>query len=155
MNIRLREVTRANWEEALEIKGTLQQVTFAPSVAVSLAKVHIKPDGEEVTYIPFAIYDREQMVGFIMHAFEEQTIDSYWINGFIIDEKFQGKGYGKAAFAEMMRWIQQRHPQCVEVRLTVAKDNQHAKRLYERFGFVDTDVVYGNEQVYKFLINQS
>ncbi|WP_075618949.1 GNAT family N-acetyltransferase [Paenisporosarcina indica] len=154
MNIQLREVSRNNWEEAMTIKGTPQQVTFAPPVAVSLAKVHIKPDGEDVTYIPFAIYSEEQMVGFIMHAYEEQTKDSYWINGFIIDEKYQGKGYGKAAFAEMVGWIQKRHPHCLEVRLTVAKENHRAKVLYERYGFVDTGVVYGNEEVYKFQIKR-
>jgi len=105
MEIQLREVTRDNWEEAMAIKGSPEQEAFSPPVPVSLAKIYIKPDGDDVTYIPFAIYDGNHMVGFIMHAYEESTIDSYWINGFIIDEKHQGEGYGKAAFAEMVGWM--------------------------------------------------
>lgn len=154
MEIQLRDVTRDNWEEAMALKGTPEQETFAPTVAESLAKIYIKPDGADVTCIPFAIYDDEQMVGFIMHAYEEQTKGSYWINGFIIDEKFQGKGYGKDAFSKIVQWIQKQHPQCEGIRLTVARENDHAKGLYERFGFIDTGIVYGNEQVYKFLINR-
>jgi diamine N-acetyltransferase len=84
--VKLRIVTRENWERALLLKVNNNQKKFAPEVALSLAKVYIKPDGDQVEYIPFAIYDGEQMVGFIMHAFEENTSDMYWINGFLIDK---------------------------------------------------------------------
>ena len=57
MNIQLKIITRDNWEEALKLQVSKKQTTFVPSVAVSLAKVYIKPDGENVEYIPFAIYD--------------------------------------------------------------------------------------------------
>jgi diamine N-acetyltransferase len=154
MGIQLKDVTRDNWEEAMALKGSPEQETFAPPVSVSLAKIYIKPDGANVTYIPFAIYDDEQMVGFIMHAYEYTTKESYWINGFIIDKKFQGKGFGKDAFSEIVQWIQKQHPQCDEIRLTVARENEHAKGLYERFGFIDTGIVYGNEQVYNFRVNR-
>ena len=67
----------------------------------------------------------------------------YWINGFLIDEKHQGKGYGKAALAEMARWITAHFDECREIRLTVHKDNQTARRLYLRFGFQPTGEVFG------------
>lgn len=81
MNIHFKLVTRDNWEEALALKISDHQRDFVPTVAVSLAKVFIKPDGENVEYLPFAIYDKDQMVGFIMHAYEETTKNMYWING--------------------------------------------------------------------------
>lgn len=147
MNIQLKIVTRENWEEALQLKVGSSQEKFAPSVAVSLAKVYIKPDGDDVEYIPFAIYENETMVGFVMHAYEENTTNMYWINGFIIDENYQGKGYGKAALAEMVKWIVNRFPQCSEIRLTVFQDNLIARKLYTSFGFKPTGEVWGEEDV--------
>lgn len=149
MNIQLKIITRDNWEEALKLKVSEKQVTFVPAVAVSLAKVYIKPDGENIEYIPFAIYDDDRMVGFIMHAFEPNTSDMYWINGFMIDEQHQGKGYGKAALAEMIKWIMTEFTECKEIRLTVHKENILAKKLYEGYGFKKLDYVYDEEQVYR------
>lgn len=118
-----------------------------PSVAISLAKVYIKPDGENIDYIPFAIYDKERMVGFIMHAYEENTNDMYWINGFIIDETNQKKGYGRAALTKMINWIRNKHSQCKEIRLTVHKENHVARHLYLKFGFRPTGNAFGDEEV--------
>lgn len=87
---------RENWEDALKLQVKDNQTKFVPSVAVSLAKVYIKPDGDAVEYQPFAIYNGDLMVGFVMHAVVKETTDMYWINGFIIDQKQQGNGYGKS-----------------------------------------------------------
>ncbi|MET3545403.1 diamine N-acetyltransferase [Paenibacillus favisporus] len=148
MKIQLQKVTRENWEEAISLRVAEEQVGFTPPVAVSLAKVYVKPDGDNVDYIPFAIYDGPRMVGFIMHACEENTEDMYWINGFLIDERYQGQGYGRAALTEMIRWIVNRWDRCREIRLTVHGDNRIAKRLYESAGFSPTGAVYGEEEVW-------
>lgn len=152
VNIQLKIVTRENWEEALKLQVSKEQNQFVPAVAVSLAKVYIKPDGENVEYIPFAIYDNNVMVGFIMHAFDRNTVNMYWINGFMIDEKYQGRGCGKLALIEMIKWITSHFPQCKEIRLTVHKENIRAKRLYENYGFVDLGRVYDGEQVYRLTL---
>ncbi|TWT02413.1 GNAT family N-acetyltransferase [Planomicrobium sp. CPCC 101079] len=153
MDIRLEPVTRENWEQALTLQVKETQRSFTPSVAVSLAKIAIKPDGDNVTYLPFAIYDKDNLVGFIMHAYEKGTDTMYWINGFLIDEKLQGKGYGKAALAEMMRWITRRFIECREIRLTVHKDNTAARALYMHFGFLPTGEVFGeHEEVMAFSV---
>ncbi|MBE5106652.1 GNAT family N-acetyltransferase [Bacillus thuringiensis] len=152
MNVQLKVVTRENWEDALKLQVKENQMKFVPSVAVSLAKVYIKPDGENVGYIPFAIYDGDLMVGFIMHAYIRETSDMYWINGFIIDQKQQGNGYGKAALKEIIHTIQNRFKECKEIRLTVHKDNISAKKLYERYGFQPLGHDYDGEQVYRLLV---
>jgi GNAT superfamily N-acetyltransferase len=149
MDIELKPVNRKNWEEALALQVLDPQQGFVPAVAVSLAKIYIKPDGEQVEYIPFAIYDGNQMVGFIMHAYEVNTTDGYWINGFLIDAKEQGKGYGRAAILQMITWIQSQFPQCEEIRLTVHKDNRIAKTLYSNLGFAETGNWFGDEEVLK------
>ncbi|MBB6673685.1 GNAT family N-acetyltransferase [Cohnella nanjingensis] len=146
-DIALRPVTRDNWLEAIALKGSEDQQAFVPSVAVSLAKVYIKPDGERVEYLPFAVYAGETMVGFVMHAFEPGTSDSYWINGFLIDAAHQRRGYGTAAMDRMIAFIRERAPACREIRLTVHLDNAAAERLYARFGFRRTGQIWGDERV--------
>ncbi|WLD95344.1 GNAT family N-acetyltransferase [Alkalihalobacillus sp. AL-G] len=154
MDIRLEQVTRDNWEVALRLKVKEEQRQFVPEVSVSLAKVYIKPDGDNVEYIPFAIYDGEKMVGFVMHAYEADTTDMYWINGFIIDERYQRRGYGRAALTEISKWIVNRFPKCKEIRLTVYKENHGARELYKRFGFEPTGDVYGEEDAWRLLVNK-
>ncbi|WHY60128.1 GNAT family N-acetyltransferase [Cytobacillus firmus] len=155
MTIKLKPVTRDNWEEAIQMKVIEWQRDFVPSAAVSLAKVYIKPDGNAVEYIPFSIYDNDKMVGFIMHAYEPDTVNMYWINGFFIDQKYQGRGYGRAALAVMISWIKTKFPKCEEIRLTVHKDNRHAKNLYKNFGFMPTGEIWGEEEVYYFSVKRS
>lgn len=152
MNIQLRVVTRENWEDALKLQVKENQRKFVPAVAVSLAKVYIKPDGDNVEYTPFAIYDGDHMVGFIMHAVVRETTDMYWINGFIIDQSQQGKGYGKVALQESIYLIKNTFKVCKEIRLTVHKDNIPAKKLYERYGFQPLGHDYDGEQVYRLCV---
>ncbi|KON87737.1 GCN5 family acetyltransferase [Sporosarcina globispora] len=152
MNIQLEPVTRDNWEEAIKLKVKESQRDFVPSSAVSLAKVYIKPDGDEVEYIPFSIYDNDKMVGFIMYAYEPGTVNMYWINGFFIDEKYQGMGYGRAALAEMISWIKTKFSKCEEIRLTVHKDNHYARNLYKNFSFSPSGEIWGEEEVYYFSV---
>ena len=155
MKVQLKLVTRENWQEALKLKVKDVQNHFVPTVAVSLAKVYIKPDGDNVNYLPFAIYEEEQgMIGFVMHAYVENTDDMYWINGFIIDEKYQGKGYGRAALCKMVNWIINQYEQCKEIRLTVHKENDAARRLYKRVGFVEAGEFDEEEDLLRFIINR-
>ncbi|CAM3946509.1 GCN5 family acetyltransferase [Bacillus luti] len=152
MNIHLKVVTRENWEDALNLQVKKEQRNFVPSVAVSLAKVYIKPDGDNVEYIPFAIYDGDLMVGFIMHAVVKETSNMYWINGFIIDQTRQGNGYGKAALQESIDLIKNTFKACKEIRLTVHKDNISAKKLYEYYGFQTLGYDYDGEEVYRLFV---
>ncbi|MCC3375298.1 GNAT family N-acetyltransferase [Cohnella sp. REN36] len=146
-DIALVPVTRDNWLEALRLRVSEGQQAFVPSVAVSLAKVSIKPDGDHVTYLPFAIHADGAMVGFVMHAYEPGTTDGYWINGFLIDAAYQGRGNGTAALRRMIDLIRERAPECREIRLTVHLDNGAAERLYARLGFRRTGQVWGDERV--------
>lgn len=50
---------------------------------------------------------------------------------------------------EMMTWIENRFPQCQEIRLTVHKNNIVARRLYEHLGFISIDMSVGDEEIMK------
>lgn len=152
MDIKLKSITRQNWEDAIALQVEKGQQGFVPSVAVSLAKTYVKPDGDHITYVPFAIYNKEKMVGFVMHAYEPGSTNMYWINGFLIDSAYQGKGYGKVAILALIKWIRTSFPLCEEIRLTVYDDNQKATRLYKSIGFQETEHYYDDERVWFYRV---
>ncbi|OPA73676.1 GNAT family N-acetyltransferase [Paenibacillus selenitireducens] len=151
MLIRLIPTTRENWKDALDLQVQVQQNHFVPSVAVSLAKVHIRPDGDEYRYLPFCIYAENSLVGFVMITVDETTTCSYWLNGFMIDANYQGKGYGKATINSVIRYIKVEFPHSECLNLTVCANNLAARELYEKFGFSETGEVYDDEIVYRFV----
>lgn len=83
----LKEVSRENWEEALRLSVRPDQQRFTPTVAVSLAKAYIRPEGLPNT--PYAVYADGQMVGFLNTVCDLRTTDTYWINGVLIDHACQ------------------------------------------------------------------
>lgn len=149
--ISLVPTTRENWKDALNLQVQAHQNHFAPSVAVSLAKVHIRPDGDEYKYLPFCVYNAEdRLVGFVMITVDDTTTQSYWLNGLIIDKNEQGKGYGEETINSAIRYIRENYSQSECVNLTVCVDNVAARKLYEKLGFCETGFVYEDEVVYRF-----
>jgi len=136
MNITFQPITRENWEEALRLKVHPEQAAFAPSPAESLAVAYIKPWDEALD--PYAIYVNGVMVGLFYLSYTPNSVDNYWIGGFIIDRNHQRKGYGRASLLAILEWIPRQHPNCREVKLTVEKDNSVAQQLYQSLGFNDT-----------------
>ena len=133
MTITFNPVTRDNWEDAMKLQVLPEQARFAPSVAESLAAAYIKPWDEALD--PYLIYADDQLVGLFYISYTPDSQDNYWIGGFIIDRKFQGRGYGKSAFTKMLSFVPKAHPKCQEIKLTVEKDNTLAQRLYQSSGF--------------------
>ncbi|HUU46536.1 MAG TPA: GNAT family N-acetyltransferase [Acidobacteriota bacterium] len=147
MRIEITEVTRENWDDALRLAVAPAQQEFVPSVMESVAEAYIRPHEKEIV-TPYAIYADGQMVGFFAYSSEPESADNYWINGFLIDRRFQGRGYGKAAFGAILEHVRATFPQCRRVGLTVCPDNQLARRLYEGFGFRNTEELYQGELVH-------
>jgi diamine N-acetyltransferase len=138
--ISTKPVTAANWREAI----ALDAHPFTPSVAISLAKAYIQPDG--ANYDPYAIYAGKTMVGFYSFIYYPGPLHFCSIGGFLIDKAHQGKGYGRAALAGFITFVQRKHPECCEIFLTVHPCNAVAARLYTSQGFVKTgDVLEGEE----------
>jgi diamine N-acetyltransferase len=137
-------VTADNWREALALDVHPAQREFTPSVAVSLAKAYIQPDGAH--YDPYAIYDGNTMVGFYSFIYYPGSMRFCSIGGFLIDKAHQGKGYGRAALSGFIAFVQRKHPECSDIFLTVHPRNSAAARLYNSLGFVKTgDVIEGEE----------
>src|SRR5688572_347505 len=89
--VELREVTLENFKECINLKVADSQSSFVTTNVFSIAQSKVCP-----TAIPMAIYANDEMVGFTMFGFYEKS-GKYHLFRLMIDEKYQGHGYGKSA----------------------------------------------------------
>ncbi len=145
MNVKvtLQEITRQNWIGAVKLKVDREQENFVASNLFSIAQAKVEP-----YWHPMAIYADDTMVGFTMYGFEEEGrhLDGYWICRLMIDSRFQGKGYGKAA---MQLVIDELAAEGAErIFISFEPENTVAESLYSGLGFEDTGEIEGGERVF-------
>lgn len=137
--VELREITRDNYEECLKLSVADHQKNFVSSTVHSLAQAWVYYD----TAFPFAIYADGVMVGFIMLGYYEAK-NQYTLWKFLIDERYQNRGYGRKALKLGLRYLIDRF-QVKEVYTAYESSNRVARDLYASFGFAETGEVDGHE----------
>jgi len=159
--VTLRDITRENWRDALVLSVAPDQLRFVSDspcpVALMLAKAYIQPGGLPVA--PFGVYARadglERMVGFFALAYEPGSADRYLLMHFLVDRRWQRRGYGAAALHALVALLTERHPACRSIDVTVHPDNHLARRLYERCGFADTGTLLFGEPCYRLSLDRA
>ena len=144
--LHLKTITKENWGKAISLRVREDQVKFVASNAVSLAQLNFLEN-----FHAKGIYHSEEMVGFTLYGIDEDDHE-YWIYRMMIDQKHQGKGYGKEAVKlviDDIRNIKEDRHQTIS--LSYEPTNEHAKRIYEKMGFQEIDgLIIGDEQVSRF-----
>src|SRR5690554_5070180 len=98
MTVFLRPITKESRSECINLKPFKDQERFVAPNINSLKKAD-----EEPTSKPFGIYFKELMVGFALFDQEPYPDDGYyWIVRFMVDGRYQKKGYGRAALKEII-----------------------------------------------------
>ena len=144
--LHLKTITKDNWIKAISLKVREDQVKFVASNAVSLAQLNFLENFQAK-----GIYYGEEMVGFTLYGIDEDDHE-YWIYRMMIDEKHQGKGYGKEAVQLVIEDIQtKKEPQHHTITLSYEPHNEHAKRIYEKMGFREVEgFLIEGEQVARY-----
>jgi|SRR6516225_7158901 diamine N-acetyltransferase len=135
MTLTLRRIDRANWRLAVALKPRPEQQRFVGTPLASLAHAFIRRYGDQYVYNPGVICDGEQIVGFYCTLCNAGSTDDFWVDDIMIDARYQGRGYGRAAMTEIVRSILRDYPQCAAVKLHCNCDNENAARLYLSLGF--------------------
>src|ERR1044072_3556576 len=92
--VRLQNVTARNWRAVARLKLAPEQKDLVASNLYSIAQSKFDPDA-----YPRAVYAGRELVGFLMYDVWEtkaRTREAS-IYRFMIDVKYQAKGYGRAA----------------------------------------------------------
>jgi diamine N-acetyltransferase len=149
--VSLCEVTDENWREALALAVHPKQQRFvadhAPIAAIALAKAYIRPGGAR--FFPYAIYAGATMTGFLVLAYTPGSADDYWMFHFFIDQRYQGRGYGRAALVQLTELVKSKYPKCRTLKLVVHPENHAAHHLYRGAGFRPTGELRWGEPVFQ------
>ncbi len=140
MLITLRDITMDNFTECIKLSVSEEQRNFVASNVYSLAEA--KADSVSN---PYAIYADEQMVGFIMYDFEPKENRGY-VSRLMIDERFQGQGYGRNAMSQVIDRLKA-IPECRGIQTSCVHANAAAQHLYESLGFQHTGETIDDEIV--------
>ena len=133
--INFRAITEDNFDAIIRMKRPDDE-HFVASNAYSLAQAWLYRDAGDV--YPFAIYDDDQPVGFMMldeDADERCLI--IWRIMFPVEN--QNKGYGTAAIREIIR-LAKDSGKYDFLLIDYAPDNKIAEHVYTKLGFKPTGV---------------
>lgn len=136
MTITLREITEENYADVLAIRLTPEQEErrLVAPVVRSLADAWLyRHDGDT---FPYAVYDEKTVVGFLL--LDKDVEDrQFLIWRLIIDQHYQGQGYGTQVVQEVIR--QARLAVGIEKVVADYRDgNDVMQALLESVGFVKT-----------------
>lgn len=92
------------------------------------------------------------MVGFTLYGIDDDDHE-YWIYRMMIDQKYQGKEYGKQAVKLVIEDIRKlKEPHHITITLSYEPSNVHAKRIYEKMGFQEIEgLILEGEQVARYV----
>lgn len=159
-------VTPENFEEVINLKLKDEQIGFLENNLYSLAESKVFDYLE-----PRAIYHDNTLIGFMLYYFQPDGIerqmgpgegkheihsggkDYIYFKRLMLDEKFQGKGLGRASMEAAMEYFKSQQPSAAFVELMHYADNDAGTSLYESVGFKLTGEVRrtlrpGTENIY-------
>ena len=142
VKIHLRKVTKENLEECLALQVKDSQRNLVATTAKSLAQAYVDPN-----LFPLAVYDAAacgyeqpevRVIGFTMY---EIVAGVGFIMRLIIEQQYQGQGYGQATIIEVIRRLKL----CPDVEIIATsyrKENKIAAQLYRNIGFQQWNISY-------------
>ena len=161
--IRLEAINGKNVWDILKLRVSDMQKNFVATNDVSIIEAYVAITHHGQAY-PFGIYDDDTPVGFCMIGF---GVDDDWEDApdiaknnynlwrFMVDVRYQGKGYGKAAMKRITNFIASEPCGPAEYCwLSYEPENIAAKTLYSSFGFAETGKWDGDEMIAVLKLNQ-
>lgn len=129
--VELRPIHEDNYKECLNLRAFVANADFVDSVAHSLAEAWVFYDDSR----PFAIYADGLMVGYVLMYVGEER---HQIINFMIDSRFQKRGYGTAAAGLCVEYLCKKY-NASKISLPVEPENMAAQRLWSSLGFEMSD----------------
>ena len=158
--IHLEKIDAKNVWDVIDLKVSRAQKNFVAPNDISLVQAYTAL-GTGCHAFPFGIYRDKKPVGFLMIGFNEAALyeldeeeppqavkNNYSLWRFMIDKRYQNRGYGKEALRLALDFI--RTWPCGKARyceLSYEPENTVARDLYHAFGFAENGEKDGDEVV--------
>ena len=152
--IRFELVTPENFEDVIDMKLKKDQIGLLENNLYSLAESKVFDYLE-----PRAIYDDDKLIGFMLYYFQPDGVrrdmgpgegkheihsggkDYIYFKRLMLDEKYQGKGLGRASMLAALDYFKEQYPSTAFVELMHYMDNDTGASLYESVEFEPTGEV--------------
>ena len=135
--VRLAEITEDNWLEAAALTVNETQRKFVAPAAGIIARGYVYRNCNGKVFI---IENDGSMVGLaLVREFTDEPL-GYDLQQFMIDSRYQGKGYGTAALRLILDELR-RENHYGHVELCVKKEDAAAIHVYEKCGFTDSGYI--------------
>lgn len=122
-----------------DIRAAIAGRSYCNAISIAESKCHSE-------MYPNAIYNNNIIIGFFMYRRAENQADTATICRFMLDYRFQHKGFGKKALAYILRGLK---IQGVKKVILLSDDaNKIAKKLCLSFGFQLTGKIDHNQNCY-------
>jgi diamine N-acetyltransferase len=146
--VRLVEITPENAAAVRRLRVSARQEAYVANLAESLQEAAASPEAG-----PWyrAVYADDTPVGFVMLGISVQSGDErypfrYFLWRLLIDERFQGRGYGAETIDSVVAELR-KHPGADALFTSVAPGADSPIRFYEKCGFVRTGQIFDDEVV--------
>ena len=132
MQLNFEPVTEENRSTIEALHPSLKQINFIESVKECMLEAD-----DYAGWKPYGVYDNETLVGFVMYGYFNDPAPKgrLWLDRILIDEKYQGHGYGEELVNQMLKRLPKEYPNMDEITLSVYDNNPCAIHVYEKAGF--------------------
>lgn len=140
--VQLVSITAENVRAVCNLSVSMEQERFVASAAVSLAEAGVYPQAWcRAIEVPGV-----GLVGFVMlHDTTEEP--GYMLWRLLVDRRFQGRGYGRAAVRSVAEYVRGR-PGAVHLKVGARRGTGSPRAFYESLGFSPTgEATDGDEDV--------
>ncbi len=144
--VTLREITRETVRTITDLKVAPEQTGFVATNAESIAQAYFDRD---VAWFR-AVYADEVPVGFIMLE-DDAANQEYYLWRFMIDARYQGRGYGRRALELLVEYVKTR-PGAKALMTSCVPGDGSPCPFYEQLGFVPTGEVDEGEIVLRLAL---
>jgi diamine N-acetyltransferase len=146
MSVILQPVTAENWRALIKLKVREDQNSFVASNLYSIAEAQFGFEDEgHWDFYPFGAFVDNEPVGFVMYCynFDHSRFQSF-ITRLMVDEKFQGKGYGRDIMQQVLDLFRAK-AEIKNVGISYEPHNESGQRLYASLGFVEPGEIMDGE----------
>lgn len=130
--LKLIDIDPGNWRSGLQVAE--QQKRYVADRTVMLARAYAYRRQRSRAFI---IYADETPVGMGLY-YDLPDMECYEFSQLFIDVRYQGRGYGKEA-VKMVLDAMKADGKYSKVSLCYIEGNEAARKLYESFGFAETE----------------
>jgi diamine N-acetyltransferase len=139
--ITLKNITKNNFYYIIELNSGKDN-EYVASNSYTIIEAFFN---KKIKYVK-AIYLDNEPIGLIW--FDPINKNEMFVHRFMIDKKYQGKGYGSISFNLSLKYFINKYK---PNKLIISSKNQIALNLYKKFGFVDTGKIEYEENVLEVL----